>query len=106
MLLHDYGVDGLRFDDTIDIRTFGPGRTANNEGGQLLREINSSYRNTDPKQPSKITIAEGFAKLWRCHTANGPGWPRIQQPMGRHDGQHAARRGDEDQRFGSRPGCR
>src|SRR5439155_14532990 len=60
LLLRDYGVDGLRFDDTIDIRTFnaGSGRTANNEGRQLLREINLSYRNTDPKQPGKITIAE------------------------------------------------
>ncbi|MGA2258481.1 MAG: alpha-amylase family glycosyl hydrolase, partial [Thermoguttaceae bacterium] len=60
LLLRDYGVDGLRFDDTIDIRTFnaGSGRTANNEGAQLLREINRSYRNTDPKQPGKITIAE------------------------------------------------
>src|SRR5437660_12937104 len=37
--LREYGVDGLRFDDTIDIRT------------ELLREINSSYRNTDPRQP-------------------------------------------------------
>ena len=58
LLLRDYGVDGLRFDDTIDIRTFGPSRTVNNEGAELLQEINSSYRNTDPKQPSKITIAE------------------------------------------------
>jgi 1,4-alpha-glucan branching enzyme len=58
LLLRDYGVDGLRFDDTIDIRTFGRERTANNEGAQLLREINASYRNTDPKQPCKITIAE------------------------------------------------
>jgi 1,4-alpha-glucan branching enzyme len=52
-LLREYGVDGLRFDDTIDIRTFGPARVANNEGAELLREINSSYRNTDPKQPGK-----------------------------------------------------
>lgn len=60
LLLRDYGVDGLRFDDTVDMRTFnaGSGRTANNEGRQLLREINLSYRNTDPKQPGKITIAE------------------------------------------------
>jgi 1,4-alpha-glucan branching enzyme len=58
LLLRDYGVDGLRFDDTIDIRTFGPGRTANDDGVKLLQDINSSYRNTDPKQPSKITIAE------------------------------------------------
>src|SRR5436305_12363149 len=58
LLLRDYGVDGLRFDDTIDIRTFGQPRAANNEGAELLRDINSSYRNTDPKQPGKITIAE------------------------------------------------
>jgi 1,4-alpha-glucan branching enzyme len=58
VLLRDYGVDGLRFDDTIDIRTFGPARTTNTEGVELLQQINSSYRNTDPKQPGKITIAE------------------------------------------------
>ncbi|HQX48610.1 MAG TPA: alpha-amylase family glycosyl hydrolase [Planctomycetaceae bacterium] len=58
LLLRDYGVDGLRFDDTIDMRTFGPGRAANREGEQLLREINLAYRNTEPKQPGKITIAE------------------------------------------------
>jgi 1,4-alpha-glucan branching enzyme len=58
LLLRDYGVDGLRFDDTIDIRTFGKARTTNNEGVLLLQQINSSYRNTDPKQPGKITIAE------------------------------------------------
>ena len=53
--VRDYGVDGLRFDDTIDVRTFGPGRTANNEGAQLLREINWSYRNTDPRQPGRLS---------------------------------------------------
>ncbi len=57
-LLRDYGVDGLRFDDTIDIRTFGQAHTTNNEGVALLQEINSAYRTTDPKQPGKITIAE------------------------------------------------
>ena len=60
-LLRDYGVDGLRFDDTRDIRTYDPG-TGNRldipEGTLLLREINSAYRNTDPKQPGKISIAE------------------------------------------------
>jgi 1,4-alpha-glucan branching enzyme len=56
LLLRDYGVDGLRFDNTTDIRT-AAGQT-NHEGRQLLREINLSYRNTDPKQPGKITIAE------------------------------------------------
>jgi 1,4-alpha-glucan branching enzyme len=58
LLLRDYSVDGLRFDDTIDIRTYGPSRTVNPEGIELLQDINSSYRNTDPKQPAKITIAE------------------------------------------------
>jgi 1,4-alpha-glucan branching enzyme len=58
LLFRDYAVDGLRFDDTIDIRTFGPSRTANLEGAELLREINSTYRNTDPKQRGKISIAE------------------------------------------------
>jgi len=57
-LLRDYGVDGLRFDDTIDIRAFGSQHTPNNEGIELLQEVNSAYRNTDPKQPGKITIAE------------------------------------------------
>lgn len=55
LLLRGYGVDGLRFDDTIDIRTFGPARSANAEGAELLQQINSSYRSTDP---GKITIAE------------------------------------------------
>jgi 1,4-alpha-glucan branching enzyme len=58
LLLRDYGVDGLRFDDTIDIRTSGGSRTANKDGAELLREVNSAYRNTDPRQPGKITIAE------------------------------------------------
>jgi len=58
LLLRDYSVDGLRFDDTVDIRTFGPSRATNNEGVELLQQINSAYRNTDPKQPGKITIAE------------------------------------------------
>ena len=72
LLLRDYGVDGLRFDDTIDMRTFGPGRTANNEGAELLREINSSYRNTDPKQPSKITIAEDLQSSADVTLQSGP----------------------------------
>jgi 1,4-alpha-glucan branching enzyme len=72
LLFRDYGVDGLRFDDTIDIRTFGPGRTANNEGAKLLREINSSYRNTDPKQPSKITIAEDLQSSADVTLQTGP----------------------------------
>lgn len=59
-LLREYGVDGLRFDDTRDIRSYDPGtgRVDNAQGIQLLRDINSSYRDTDPKQPAKISIAE------------------------------------------------
>jgi 1,4-alpha-glucan branching enzyme len=72
LLLRDYSVDGLRFDDTIDMRTFGRGRTANNEGAQLLREINSSYRNTDPKQPSKSTIAEDLQSSGDVTLQTGP----------------------------------
>lgn len=72
LLLRDYGVDGLRFDDTIDMRTFGPGRTPNKEGAELLRQINSSYRNTDPKQPGKITIAEDLQSSGDITLQTGP----------------------------------
>ena len=57
LLLRDYGVDGLRFDDTIDIRMFRHQET-NPQGVRLLQDINSAYRNTEPRQPEKITIAE------------------------------------------------
>jgi 1,4-alpha-glucan branching enzyme len=47
----------LRWDSTINIRAFnGSSRIA--EGGQLLQQANNDYRNTDPKQPQKIAIAE------------------------------------------------
>ncbi len=71
-LLRDYGADGLRFDDTIDIRTFGPSRTANAEGVELLQEINSAYRDTDPKQPGKITIAEDLQSSGDVTQQSGP----------------------------------
>ena len=54
------------------MRTFGAGRAANNEGAELLREINSSYRNTDPKQPSKITIAEDLQSSGDVTLQSGP----------------------------------
>jgi 1,4-alpha-glucan branching enzyme len=57
LLLRDYGVDGLRFDDTIDIREFRH-QQENPDGEQLLRDINSAYRDTEPRQLGKITIAE------------------------------------------------
>jgi 1,4-alpha-glucan branching enzyme len=72
LLLRDYGVDGLRLDDTIDIRTYGQPRTANNEGVEVLQEINSSYRNTDPKQPGKITIAEDLQSSGDVTLQSGP----------------------------------
>jgi 1,4-alpha-glucan branching enzyme len=76
LLLRDYGVDGLRFDDTIDIRTYKrPGsdqRLPNDEGAQVLRETNFSYRNTDPKQPSKITIAEDLQSSVVVTQPSGP----------------------------------
>ncbi len=72
LLFRDYGVDGLRFDDTIDIRAFGQARTPNNEGAELLQQINSSYRNTDPKQPGKITIAEDLQSSGDVTLQSGP----------------------------------
>ena len=72
LLLRNYGVDGLRFDDTIDIRTFGPLRTTNSEGVELLQEINSAYRNTDPKRPGKITIAEDLQSSGDVTLQSGP----------------------------------
>jgi 1,4-alpha-glucan branching enzyme len=72
LLLRDYGVDGLRLDDTIDIRAFGKSHTANPEGAELLREINSAYRNTDPKQPGKISIAEDLQSSGDVTLQSGP----------------------------------
>jgi 1,4-alpha-glucan branching enzyme len=65
-------VDGLRFDDTIDIRTFGSSRTANREGTEVLQETNSAYRNTDPKQPGKISIAEDLQSSGDVTLQSGP----------------------------------
>jgi 1,4-alpha-glucan branching enzyme len=72
VLLRDYGVDGLRFDDTLDMRTFGPVRAENHDGEDLLQEINSSYRDTDPKQPGKITIAEDLQSSGDITLQTGP----------------------------------
>jgi 1,4-alpha-glucan branching enzyme len=60
MLLRDYSVDGLRFDDTVDTRSYTDGSGQHNiqDGGDLMRQINLAYRTTDPEQPAKITIAE------------------------------------------------
>ena len=72
MLLRDYGVDGLRFDDTIDMRTYGNPRTPISDGADLLRDINIAYRTTDPKQPSKITIAEDLQSSGDVTLQTGP----------------------------------
>jgi 1,4-alpha-glucan branching enzyme len=58
MWLRDYGVDGLRWDSTVNIRAFNNGRSPITEGGQLLRQANDDYRSTQPKQPQKVSIAE------------------------------------------------
>jgi 1,4-alpha-glucan branching enzyme len=68
-LLHDYSVDGLRFDDTIDIRAFGSSHTPIPDGAELLRQINSAYRTTDP---GKITIAEDLQSSGDVTLQTGP----------------------------------
>jgi 1,4-alpha-glucan branching enzyme len=61
MWLRDYGVDGLRWDSTSNIRAFNDGHDAIDDGVKLMHDTNDSYRNTDPKQPGKIAIAEDLA---------------------------------------------
>jgi 1,4-alpha-glucan branching enzyme len=56
MWLREYGADGLRWDSTSNIRASKNGKIA--EGELLLRAFNNDYRNTDPKEPWKISIAE------------------------------------------------
>src|SRR5207248_10120438 len=43
MWLREYGVDGLRWDSTINIRAFNNGRSPIREGGVLLQEANDEY---------------------------------------------------------------
>src|SRR5260370_17587927 len=50
----------------------GPGRISNNEGDELMRENTLSYLNTDPKQPSKITIAEDLQSSGDVTLQSGP----------------------------------
>jgi 1,4-alpha-glucan branching enzyme len=72
LLLRDYGVDGLRFDDTIAIRSLGDQHAPIPEGADLLRAINTSYRDTDPKQPGKISIAEDLQGSSNVTLQSGP----------------------------------
>jgi 1,4-alpha-glucan branching enzyme len=67
LLLREYSVDGLRFDDTIDMRTFGPRRLDNPEGAELLREINliSSARNPGRSGPGGAPMLQVVSGL-RC----------------------------------------
>jgi 1,4-alpha-glucan branching enzyme len=77
MWLREYGIDGLRWDSTINIRAFDSGRAPIREGGQLLRNANDDYRNTEPKQPNKISIAEdlqGSADLTAPTNSGGFGF--------------------------------
>jgi 1,4-alpha-glucan branching enzyme len=69
MWLREYGIDGLRWDSVVNIRAFNNGGTDNPQGDQVLRTGNDQYRNTDPKQPSKISIAEDLQ-----------GWSQIVSP--------------------------
>ncbi|MBV9556717.1 MAG: hypothetical protein JO254_06525, partial [Pseudolabrys sp.] len=58
MWLREFGVDGLRWDSTSNIRSY----RANDrtmpipDGETLMRDANNAYRNTDPKEPQKISI--------------------------------------------------
>lgn len=58
MWLREYGIDGLRWDSTVNIRAFHDGNNPIPAGGEVMQAANNGYRNTDPKQPSKISIAE------------------------------------------------
>ena len=59
MWLREYGMDGLRWDSTVNIRTFAKGgqRPSIEEGLQLMREFNGS-RAGDPVLRKTIGIAE------------------------------------------------
>lgn len=60
MYLREYQADGLRWDSTINIRAMknDPLNHQLDDGVRLIRETNDAYRNTEPKQPYKISIAE------------------------------------------------
>ncbi len=60
MYLREYQVDGLRWDSTINIRAMKEGSLYRqlDDGVKLIREANDVYRNSVPKQPFKISIAE------------------------------------------------
>jgi 1,4-alpha-glucan branching enzyme len=56
MWIREYGVDGLRWDSTINIRNGGGGRIPEGEG--LMRTANEAMRKLGPPGNSRIAIAE------------------------------------------------
>ncbi len=67
MWLREYGVDGLRWDSVINIRAFYD-RTSHRlqvsrDGERLIREANDAYRDTAPRQPWKISVAEDLRRF-------------------------------------------
>lgn len=66
-LLREFGVDGLRIDDTIDIRTYRKDarspRLLNREGVQLLREMNIAIHKINQSGSRKFTIAEDLQSM-------------------------------------------
>ncbi len=73
MWLRDYGVDGLRWDSTINIRAYNNGRSPISEGQQLLRQANDDSHTPQPKQPQKISIAEDLQGSADLTTPTGKG---------------------------------
>ncbi len=71
--LRDYGVDGLRWDSTINIRAYNNGNPPIAEGGQLLRKANDDSHTPQPKQPQKISIAEDLQGSADLTTPTGKG---------------------------------
>jgi 1,4-alpha-glucan branching enzyme len=57
MWLRDYGVDGLRWDSTINIRAFNNGANAIRDGTLMMQQFNAARR-ADPALGHTLTIAE------------------------------------------------
>lgn len=55
MWFDEYGVDGLRWDSTVNIRALGNGQEANPEGERMISRISKMIRR---EYPEKVSIAE------------------------------------------------
>lgn len=55
MWFDEYGVDGLRWDSTVNIRAYGPSAGVNPEGERMLDRVSRMIRR---EYPGKISIAE------------------------------------------------